>query len=79
MTVLDSVIELQRGGMSDQDIAQQLKTSGASPQEINDAINQAKIKTAVSPIQQEMGGQQMQQSIMQRLNHRSIRSQEQDC
>ena len=49
MATLDKVMQLQSQGMSDMDIANQLKKDGISPTEINDSINQAKIKMAVSP------------------------------
>ena len=81
MAVLEKVIEMQTRGIPEQDIIKQLRDGGASPQEINDAINQAKVKQAVSPqdnlqqaqnpsaqAPQEMPQppqQEMQQSIMQ--------------
>jgi predicted component of type VI protein secretion system len=46
MAILDQVIEMQRGGMSNQEILRNLQEQGVSPSEINDAINQAQIKGA---------------------------------
>ena len=74
MATLDTVIEMQSQGMPDAEIIQRLRNENISPREINDALNQAKVKTAVSqPMQeeqfQEMQNpsemQNMQQSIMQ--------------
>lgn len=68
MATLDRVIQMQQQGTSDADITSQLQKEGISSVEINDSINQAKIKNAVSP--PEMGtapapGQQgMQASMM---------------
>ena len=71
MTTLDKVIEMQRNGLSDADIATQLRNEGVSPSEIDDSLNQAKIKNAVSPSEtitppatQQQGMQGMQTSIM---------------
>jgi hypothetical protein len=47
MEILNQVIELQRQGLSDDEIYQKLRNMGASPKEIQDSINQAKIKSAV--------------------------------
>jgi len=84
MATLDRVIELQKQGLSDTQIFTQLQNEGISAREINDSINQAKIKNAVSPPEQGIqageiqGGQSaptgeenptgMQQSIMQESN-----------
>jgi len=48
MATLDNVMEMQKQGMQDADIAKKLTDEGTSPQEINDALNQAKVKAAVS-------------------------------
>ena len=48
MAALDKVMQLQSQGMQEADIVKKLRDEGVSPQEINDAINQAKVKTAVS-------------------------------
>jgi hypothetical protein len=67
MATLEKVMELQGQGLSDADISTQLQNEGVAPTEINDSLNQAKIKNAVSP--PENAGQQpapeMQASIMQ--------------
>lgn len=48
MGVLDQVTQLQSQGMSEQDIVNNLQQQGISPKEITDAVNQAKIKSAVT-------------------------------
>lgn len=48
MTTLEEVQKLKSQGMSDQDIINNLQQKGISPREINDSLNQAQIKTAVS-------------------------------
>jgi len=47
MGVLDEVMQMQNQGRDEEDITQELKEKGVSPREIQDAINQAKIKSAV--------------------------------
>lgn len=49
MVTLDKVMELQKQGLSETQISTQLRDEGISPQEINNSLNQAKIKNAVSP------------------------------
>jgi hypothetical protein len=48
MTILDTVLQLQQSGMSNEQISMTLQSQGVSPREINDAINQAQIKNAVN-------------------------------
>ena len=48
MGVLDQVMQLKNQGYSEQDIKDNLQQQGISPKQITDAINQAKIKNAVS-------------------------------
>ena len=48
MTTLDRVVEMQGKGMDETEISSQLQNEGVSPQEINDSLNQVKIKEAVS-------------------------------
>jgi chromosome segregation ATPase len=57
--VLDTIIELKKRGFSDAEIITQLRSMNYSAQEINDAINQIKIKSAVNE------KEEMQPSIMQ--------------
>ncbi len=71
MATLDQVIKLQQEGKSNNEIMAQLQNKGISPSEINNAINQANIKNAVSPPeqpeqpqQQPEVNQEMQPSIM---------------
>ncbi|MDO8517474.1 MAG: hypothetical protein Q7S33_05110 [Nanoarchaeota archaeon] len=68
MAPLDDVIQLQAQGISDTDINKQLRDKGISPKDINDALNQAKIKMAVTQSHEEQftdysQAQGMQQSI----------------
>ena len=69
METLNRVIEMQGSGLSDAEISKQLQDQGVAPKEINDALNQAKVKTAVSQPEQNTQDvsqpQNMQQSIMQ--------------
>ena len=48
MTVLEKVLELKRMGIPNPEIEIRLKNEGISPMEISDAMNQSKIKEAVS-------------------------------
>jgi len=52
MTTLDKVIQMQQRGLSDAEISKRLQNEGVGPTEINDSINQARIKNAVSPPEQ---------------------------
>lgn len=60
MATLDKVMELQAKGLSETEIFRELQNQGVSPKEINDALNNARIKAAVS----QENSEQMQQSIM---------------
>jgi len=72
MATLDRIIQMQQEGKPDTQIITQLQNEGIVPSEINDAINQAKIKNAVSPPEQvsqpqpqtEQPAQEMQPSMM---------------
>jgi hypothetical protein len=68
MSTLDKVMEMQKNGMSDPQITTQLKNEGVSPTEINDSLNQAKIKNAVSQPEEPEEADQMQSSIMPNPN-----------
>ena len=77
MTTLDKVIEMQRKGVPTTEITKTLRDEGINPQEIDDSLNQAQVKSAVyqDPSQQNQAPQNtaqtqdsqsnMQQSIMQ--------------
>jgi len=52
MTTLDKIIQMQQQGKSDTEVMTQLQNEGVQPSEINDSLNQAKIKNAVSPPEQ---------------------------
>lgn len=70
MATLDRVLQLQSQGMQDADIIRILREENISPLEINNALNQAKVKAAVSgtqDINQNANSQQfsgMEQSLM---------------
>jgi len=67
MAVLDRVAQMQSQGIVDDEIIRNLRNEGYSPQQINDALNQSQVKTAVSqyPETQDASSMQnMQQSIM---------------
>ncbi len=49
MATLDRIIELQSRGFSQDQIVQQLQNEGVSPKEINESLNQANVKNAISP------------------------------
>ena len=61
MGVLDQVTDLKNQGMQDSRIISTLREQGVPPKQINDALNQAKIKSAVSSEKQ---GIEMEPSIM---------------
>jgi len=69
MSTLDRITDMQRQGLSETEISRRLQNEGLSPQEINNSLNQLKIKGAFSTpreIQnQEDLNQQMQSSISQ--------------
>jgi len=48
MGTLDQVMQLKNQGMGDEEIVSNLQQQGIAPKEINDAMNQAQIKNAVS-------------------------------
>jgi hypothetical protein len=66
MATLDKIIEMKQKGMADAEISRELQNEGISPTEINDSLNQAQIKAAVtSSPETQMPQTPMQQSIMQ--------------
>ncbi|MCK4649751.1 hypothetical protein KAT36_00825 [Candidatus Pacearchaeota archaeon] len=64
MATLDRVIEMQQQNKSDTEIMAQLQNEGISPSEINDSLNQAKIKNAVAPPETQTTPEGMQPSII---------------
>lgn len=48
MGVLDSIVQMRRQGIPDEEIISQLREQGFSPKEINDALSHSEIKDAVS-------------------------------
>jgi len=74
MATLDRVIEMQKKGISDEEIFTQLQHEKISPSEIRDSLNQARIKNAISPTEQT---QEMQESIMPNPAGQSMRAEQQ--
>lgn len=48
MTLLEEIMQMKNNGMPDREIVMSLQEKGISPKEINDALSQAQIKSAVS-------------------------------
>ncbi|PIN71381.1 hypothetical protein CO153_01550 [Candidatus Pacearchaeota archaeon CG_4_9_14_3_um_filter_30_11] len=48
MTILERILELKKTGIPDSEITKRLKNEGIHPMDISDAMNQSKIKEAVS-------------------------------
>jgi len=48
MTILEEVLNMRVQGMSDSQVYENLKDRGASPKDINNALNQAQIKQVIS-------------------------------
>jgi len=67
MSALDRVLQLQSQGMQESDIIRILREENISPIEVNDALNQAKVKSAVSGDNPTSENQfsDMQQSMLQ--------------
>ena len=59
MGILEQITQMKNQGMPDEEIASKLQEQRISPKEITDAMNQSKIKSAVSDTED------MQPSIMQ--------------
>ena len=59
MTVLEQITQMKNQGISDEEITTRLQEQRVSPKEIHDALNQSKIKSAVSDTDD------MQPSIME--------------
>ncbi len=60
MPLLETVKQMQQQGMQDTEIAQKMQEQGYNPKEIDDAINQSRIKAAVSETYEQNG----QESVM---------------
>lgn len=61
MALLERIESMEDSGMQEMDIINSLREEGISPREINEALSQSKIKTAVSPESEFTG---MEPSIM---------------
>ncbi|MDP3987369.1 MAG: hypothetical protein Q8P81_04050 [Nanoarchaeota archaeon] len=64
MGVLEQVAELKNNGLEEAEIINKLKESGVSPKEISDALNQVRIKKAVSSEDTGESTKEMEPSIM---------------
>jgi predicted CopG family antitoxin len=64
MALLEKVNALKQQNMSDLDIFNSLKEDGFSPREVSEALNQSKIKSAISE-----NSEEMMPSIMQQQNN----------
>jgi len=62
MANLEKVMQMKKQGFSENEIAKQLQSEGVSPKEINDVINQSKIKQAIAGFNEEP--ENMQPSMM---------------
>ena len=72
MTILEQVSEMKNQGISEEEIIKKLQDLGASPKAINDALDQEKIKKAVSN-EEEYGMPSSQTPKMQRsVNNQEI-------
>jgi len=63
MATLDRVLEMQQQNVPDSEITRQLQNEGISPAEINDSLNQARIKNAVAPRENQIAPEGMYPSI----------------
>ena len=63
MPTLEKVMQMQQQGISDAEISKQLRNEGFSALEINDSLNQARIKNAVSPPTEMTQGQGLQEGM----------------
>ena len=61
MGVLEQVSQMRNSGVPEQEIVNRLRQQNVSPREINDALNQAQIKSAVSDVR---GSDNLQPSVM---------------
>lgn len=64
MSVLEQVTELKNQGVPENEIINSLKEQGVSPKVINDALNQSRIKKAVSSENNGNNSEEMEPSIM---------------
>lgn len=63
MTILEEIMQMKSQGVRDEEIVNALQQREISPKEINDALNQAKIKSAVSDVSGVENTEEMQPSI----------------
>lgn len=64
MGVLEQINEMKQQGASEDDIISELRQKGVSPRQINEALNQSKIKSAVSGVSGQDEKQDMEKSMM---------------
>ena len=75
MGALDQVTQMKSQGMSDQQIIQTLQQQGIPPKDIQDALGQAQIKTAVAGPPRTIGGAHQRRSRGQGRPRSTRRSQ----
>jgi hypothetical protein len=63
MGILEQTIKMKQEGISEEEIVDELSRQGASPREINDALKQAQIKSAIS----NQGNEESQSSISEEV------------
>ena len=61
MPVIEKISEMKKQGMNDNQIIQNLQEQGISPREINEALDQTRVKAAVS---EQVTTGEMEPSIM---------------
>lgn len=79
MALLERIISMKQQGVSDAQIINTLKEEGITPMEINEAISQSKIKSAIAPgneMQQSMGSPSPGQAYSQEMPQQQSYSQE---
>ncbi|MEM3405553.1 MAG: hypothetical protein QW117_01100 [Candidatus Pacearchaeota archaeon] len=81
MTIIDQIKKMRENGMTEMDIIKKLQEAGYSPLEINQAIEQSKIKAAISDLNSDLPQEDnfdteliknMQQSIMEQSNENNL-------
>lgn len=63
--MINRILELQKSGLSDNEILRQLQSEGVSPKELRDSLNQARVKSAVYQEEHFGENEEMNPSIMQ--------------
>jgi hypothetical protein len=64
MGILEQIIKMKEGGIPEEEIVDELSRQGASPKEIDDALKQAQIKSAIS---NQEGNEESQSSTLEEV------------